>query len=731
MTQETKNEVQVTSYRGFTKVNGYLSIKELAEMIKSEKYAKNVEKINRLMALGKKEEANRVKRQLSFFTVTTTYREERLPHSITAYNDLITIDIDGLSDEDVLRLRPIIEQDEATLLGFLTVKRHGFKIIAYLRTPAASRLRDMYLNGTEIGYSELERYHYEMYQLTRQYYEQITGVKVDTSGKDISRGTFASYDPQVFFSPERLQQATLRRIPTVTELPARNKSKNNEDVSGIMPSSVPQTTDYIDPAIRMAYKKCVKAIQKEYSYTEGEYNTFLFALGNKCMSRKLPIAAVLQLAAEEFGEGGRWNTHDPIRNAYTYNDKTEKAEKEKLPPTQRTIQYLDNHFSFRRNSIMERLEMKEKAQEHEPYRIMRTKDFNSIYLHICQAGISLSQQNLKAIIDSEYTADYNPITDYFAALPPWDGETDYIGELAKTIETDDPDFWDDALRRWITAMTACAMGIQEANQQVLLLHGGQGKGKSTWIRHLLPPTLKEYYRNGMVDPHNKDDMMMLATRLLINMEEFEGAKQSDVAELKRIIALESISLRKPYDIQAHSYPRKASFIGSTNNLQFLKDNTGSRRFLVVSVKNIDYKSPINHTGIFSQARALAQSDYQYWYEGNEVDNINARNEKHRIKDPLEENLYIYFRKATNKSIEIKWKAAAAILATLSMYGRTQANAQTQQILVHILEKEKFRKRKNAQGITEYAVVVLTSEEIEMNARRAEEKPVERMGELPF
>ncbi len=30
-----------------------------------------------------------------------------------------------------------------------------------------------------------------------------------------------------------------------------------------------------------------------------------------------------------------------------------------------------------------------------------------------------------------------------------------------------------------------------------------GKGKSTWIRRLLPPEWREYYRNGMANPENK------------------------------------------------------------------------------------------------------------------------------------------------------------------------------------------------------------------------------------
>lgn len=158
------------------------------------------------------------------------------------------------------------------------------------------------------------------------------------------------------------------------------------------------------------------------------------------------------------------------------------------------------------------------------------------------------------------------------------------------------------------------------------------------------------------------------------MEEFEGVKTGDIAELKRIIGQENVTIRKVYDTQAQLYPRRASFIGSTNNMQFLKDYGGNRRFLVIPVKTIDYRTPVDHKGVYAQAVQLIEDGFRYWFEGNEIDDINTRNERHRMKDPLEENLYVYFRPAGEKDFEVKWKPAAAILATLSVYGRTQANA---------------------------------------------------------
>jgi predicted P-loop ATPase len=382
--------------------------------------------------------------------------------------------------------------------------------------------------------------------------------------------------------------------------------------------------------------------------------------------------------------------------------------------------FLNERYAFRRNTMLDRLEIKGLLPDSpiREFRAMETTDLNTIFTHMSEAGISYSLNNLRSVIDSDYTPSFDPVHEYFGNLPAWDGTTDYLGQLADTIQTTDQEYWRRIFPRWITGMVVCAMGARNVNQQVLLIQGDQGKGKSTWIRNLLPPALREYYRNGMIDTNSKDDMMMLSTRMLINMEEFEGVKPADVPALKRVITQEGVTLRKPYDIQSKAYPRRASFVGSTNCTQFLSDISGSRRFLVVQALEIDYRTKIDYTGLYSQICHLIRNGFQYWFDGEEINEINTRNERHRMKDPLEENLYVFFQRATPLDYMVRWKPAAAILTHLSVFSKTLANAQTQQVLIQILERDRFMKRMNPNGIMEYGVVVLTFEEMEENSKRA-------------
>lgn len=719
----------VTTYRGFSKVSGGIALDRFFNLISSSTYEHLIRKIGHLINEGKTEEAANVKRQLPFFTITAAYGEKRLPESITAYNDLITIDIDGLSDQQVISLRPIIEQDPATVGCFLTAKQHGYKIIAYLVNPTINRLRQTYLNAETLPYEELENYHESVYEETRRHYEQLLGVSVDASGKDISRGVFASYDPNAFFSPERagrVQPVTARIIPgePAPKRKTKGQVKRNAETQNTIDIS------QIGPETRLEFEKCVAAVKRNMRYEEGSHNPFLFALGNKCFRKKLKEEEVKLLAAHRFSENGKWNTDEPISNGYTYVSKTEKAEKQKenkRPVIEQVKEFLDKHYRFRRNTIFERLELAEVDVENtvgsphpiKSYRIMGAKDLNTIFFRMSEAGITYPLNNLKAIIDSDYAISLDPINDYFSQLPQWDGKTDHIAQLAETVQASDQAYWHEVLRHWMVGMVSCAINAQDINQQVILLVGKQGKGKSTWIRKLLPPELAEYYRNGMIDPTKGGNMLMLSNRILINMEEFEGVKPSELAGLKRIISQDSIIHRRLYDPQPRTYPRRASFIGSTNNTRFLNDISGSRRFLVVQILSIDYRHTIDYTGLYAQILHLISTGYQHWFEGEDINQINLRNERHRVKDPLEENLYVYFRPATPRDYMVKWKPAGAILSYLGGIGRTQVNVQSQQLLVQVLERDGFMKRVNEQGITEYGVIVLTMDEVESNAKRIE------------
>ena len=723
----------ITLYKGFSAVSGETGLLPVMEDIRNGKYADIVHRITDFALRGMKKEAELLKKSLPYLSLTANYARRRLPHSIIRYNHAVTIDIDGLADDRIPDLRRRVESDPDVLACFLSPKQHGLKIFVFLRTAFACKLREVTFSAAEVSYDSLEKYHAQMYDAARRHIEQLTGVQVDTSGSDLSRGFFISSDPCAY-----LNRTLLEEIPDYPAriLPADKPAGKSADTSRKSPRpaagkpDVPPAT--VEPWEQMEYRKALSTTKRTDRFTEGNRDNFLYILGNRCYRKGISEASACTLILRDFGREDM-DVLAPVRNAYTYISKTEAAQKvkeEKRPLINRVMEFLEQHYGIRRNVILDRLEFLPLGASGTSdtsgtpgseackgiYRNMRGKDYNSIFVDLQMSGIVCFQNFLKSVIDSDYAADFNPFLDYLARLPAWDG-TDYIGALAATVRTDDQELWTEGFRRWLVGMVACALNEEDMNQLVLILYSEQGKGKSSWIRRLLPPQWKEYFYNGMIDPGNKDHAQLLSTRLIINMEEFEGVKPGELADLKRIITQENVTQRKVWDAQAFTFVRHASFIGSTNNRQCLQDIGGNRRFLPVTVKEVDYRTPVNHAGVYSQVLALLKEKYRYWFEGHEIELLNLHNELHRMKDPVEENLFVYFRKALPEDLCVKWMPAAAILSKIAVYGKVQVNRQAMQALVQSLEKYMFRSRTNAQGSTEYEVVDIQQADVEANFRK--------------
>jgi hypothetical protein len=550
--------IPVTTYRGFSAVSGETTFTQDMADIKNGKHAKLIIKIASLVAQGKVEEANHVKKQLPFRTLTANYRERRLAPSITRYNPVITLDIDDLEERQLEQTRTLINEDPHTLGSFLSPKRHGYKLFVFMQTEYTRRLYDRLRQG-EVTYATLEEIHLKLYSAAKEHYEALLGVEVDGSGKDISRGYFMSFDPHAYINAALLEQ--ISPLPARIIPPAKKENspkKTPVETVHPLPASSAATPQDAKPWEKLIFSQAVTAVKRTTRFRAGNRDNFLFALGNKCYSKGLDEQTAIRLAKNEFGQEYP-DVESPLHNAYIYTDKTSEAatkKEEKKPVINQVMSFLEEHYGIRRNLILDRLEFMPytpSADAGKGYRPMRGKDYNTMFVDLQMAGISCYQNFLRAVIDSNYAKEFNPYTDYLYALPPWDG-TDYIAQLADTLTTENRELWQKGFKRWIVGLVACALSDEDMNQLVIILYSEQGKGKSSWIRRLLPPEWKEYFYNGIIDPSNKDDARLLATRIIINMEEFEGVKPGELAALKRIIAQDNVTQRKAYDIEAFTLP---------------------------------------------------------------------------------------------------------------------------------------------------------------------------------
>ena len=325
----------------------------------------------------------------------------------------------------------------------------------------------------------------------------------------------------------------------------------------------------------------------------------------------------------------------------------QQAEKE--PKQQRMMQrlsrYLKLHYAFRYNLLTERTECArlntEKADESHllTYTPVDSRILNGIALSAIENGVECWDRDIKRYVESDHVQAYHPFELYFNNLPEWDGK-DRVKELARRVS--DKDVWVRAFHRWMLAITAQWTGSGNRGRRAnsvapLLVSPTQGLGKSTFCRMLLPKELRDYFTESFDLTNTSSAENKLASYGLINLDEFDRLPASRMPQLKNLMQMEDLRVRRAYRRSAEALPRIASFIGTSNRRDLLTDLSGSRRFICVEVEHaIDCTTPIDHAQLYAQLLHELNNGERCWFSKAEEAEIQAANRPFYRVTPAEE-----------------------------------------------------------------------------------------------
>ena len=325
-------------------------------------------------------------------------------------------------------------------------------------------------------------------------------------------------------------------------------------------------------------------------------------------------------------------------------EKGEKEPKQKRM-MQRLSRYLKLHYAFRYNMLTERTECArldmEKADEahHLTYTPVDSRTLNGIALSAIENGVECWDRDIKRYVESDHVQAYHPFELYFKNLPEWD-DKDRVTELAKRVS--DKDIWVRSFHRWMLAVTAQWTGSGNRGRRAnsvapLLVSPTQGLGKSTFCRMLLPQELRDYFTESFDLTKTSSAENKLASYGLINLDEFDRLPASRMPQLKNLMQMEDLRVRRAYRRSAESLPRIASFIGTSNRRDLLTDFSGSRRFICVEVEHaIDCTTPIDYAQLYAQLLHELNNGERCWFSKAEEAEIQAANRPFYRVTPAEE-----------------------------------------------------------------------------------------------
>jgi len=331
-------------------------------------------------------------------------------------------------------------------------------------------------------------------------------------------------------------------------------------------------------------------------------------------------------------------------------NEAKSSDKRKLLAIVEVQQALNGWYDLRFNEITGVVEGRKKDED-----VFKVLNENNIYIQLLSNGYRVSFSNLCALLNSEFVQPYNPFKEYFEALSPWTiDDTDYIEVLANHVEAVDQAQFNHHTKKMMVRMIACALDNHVFNKHAFILVGGeQHTGKSTFCKYLCPTALEKYYTETV--PGDKDGLIALCENFIINLDELSCMPKFELNHLKSLFSKDSVRVRHPFARKSQTDPRRASFVGSTNEDSFLTDTTGSVRWLcfeIISIKWSYKQTPIDKA--WSQAYALYKSGFKYQLTSEEIQANESRNEQYQQISMESEYIQMYFSPGTVMDSDDFW-----------------------------------------------------------------------------
>ena len=230
---------------------------------------------------------------------------------------------------------------------------------------------------------------------------------------------------------------------------------------------------------------------------------------------------------------------------------------------------------------------------------------------------------------------FHPVQEYLNDLV-WDGVCRLDSMFIDYLGAEDNIYVRQATRKQFVAAVARVYEPGIKKDEMLVLVGKQGLGKST----LLDELGLEWFSDSIEDFKGKEVAENLQGRWIIEIAELEAMKRNEVETVKKFLSKRVDIFRMPYGKRSYEYDRQCVFFGTTNKREFLKDDTGDRRFWPIDTQvNEPTKNVFNGLDKNEVAQIWAEAKYRYeqgeklYLEGEAKKIVEEMQAEHKIDDP--------------------------------------------------------------------------------------------------
>lgn len=206
-------------------------------------------------------------------------------------------------------------------------------------------------------------------------------------------------------------------------------------------------------------------------------------------------------------------------------------------------------------------------------------------------GLKSRQDFADALKNVSMRNKFHPVRELLDSLT-WDGKEHIRSLLPEYLGAEDSDYTYQVMRLWMLGAVSRVYKPGSKFNYTIILQGSQGIGKSTFLKLM---ALDDSWFNDSLDSLDSDKAVQSLTgSWIIELAELKSLARTagGVESVKRFLTATQDKYRIPYERRADTFYRQCVFAGTTNKDDFLQDETGNRRFLII------------HTGVTKPSKSL-------------------------------------------------------------------------------------------------------------------------------
>lgn len=250
----------------------------------------------------------------------------------------------------------------------------------------------------------------------------------------------------------------------------------------------------------------------------------------------------------------------------------------------------------------------------------------------------------EALVHVAREAGFHRVREYLEGLE-WDGTLRAETWLSTYLGVEDTPLHREYALRFLIGAVARVLDPGCKVDTTLTLAGPQGAGKSTTFSILA--VRPEWFCDSALHFGNKDAYENLRGVWLYELAELDSLRRSRSSAIKAFLSARIDHYRPSYGRNKIEVPRQNVFVGSTNEEEFLKDTTGSRRFWPVSIVRCDRDALLrDRDQLWAEAVMHYRAGEPWWLsEDGERARVEA-SERFREVDAWEQPIIEWLKRQT-------------------------------------------------------------------------------------